>query len=378
MTGPAAARDAFAEPSGDPQRAAPLAAVLREQARHHEVPSLSVAVVRSDRLLYAVTVGLADLRSRTPASPRTAYLWFSMSKIATATAAVALAEAGGLDLDAPVTAYLPGYRSGQPVVRQLLDHTAGLGNPLPIGWVHPADEPGPDPRTFLWRRLRGRTPTRHRVGGPAHYSNVGYLVLGEVLRRAAGEPVTDLVTRTVLRPAGMLGTGYVHPADGSVVDVPATGYARLPRPATAALRLLLPDGILGSRHGRHQAFRPFLVDGPAYGGLIGPATDAARLAALHLADGQAAGGRIVSPGAARRMRTITARGRRRDFGQGWFRSADARGREPAHVEHLGSGAGFHNLMRLYPGLDLGVVIMTNATNAPDLDHICAVATTLDR
>jgi CubicO group peptidase (beta-lactamase class C family) len=297
-----------------------------------------------------------------------------MSKIATATAAVALAEAGVFDLDAPVTAYLPGYPTGRPVVRQLLDHTAGLGNPLPIGWVHPAGERGPDPRVFLWRRLRGRTPTRHRVGGPAHYSNVGYLVLGEVLRRATGEPVTDLVTRTVLGPAGMRSTGYVHPADGSA----ATGYVRLPRPATAALRLLLPDGILGARHGRHQAFRPFLVDGPAYGGLIGPATDAARLAALHLADGSAGGHRILSPGATRRMRTVTARGRTRDFGQGWFRPAGARGTGPAYVEHLGSGAGFHNLVRIYPGLDLGVVIMTNATNAPDLDRICAAATALDR
>ncbi|MGD9531422.1 serine hydrolase domain-containing protein [Pseudonocardia sp.] len=374
MTGPAAARDAFAEPGADPDRAALLVAVLREEARRHEVPSLSVAIVRHDRLLHSATVGLADLGSRTPATPHTSYLWFSMSKIATATAAVALAEAGGLDLDAPITTYLPGYPSGRPVVRQLLDHTAGLGNPLPIGWVHPADGPGPDPRAFLWRRLRGRTPTRHRVGGPAHYSNVGYLVLGEVLRRAAGEPVTDLVTRTVLHPAGMRRTGYVHPGDGSA----ATGYVRLPRPATAALRLLLPDGILGPRHGRHQALHPFVVDGPAYGGLIGPATDAARLAALHLADGRSGEHRILSPGAARRMRTATARGRRRDFGQGWFRSAGARGTGPAHVEHLGSGAGFHNLMRIYPGLDLGVVIMTNATNAPDLDRICAAATALDR
>jgi CubicO group peptidase (beta-lactamase class C family) len=101
--------------------------------------------------------GFADLATYRTATPRTAYLWFSMSKIATATMAMAAAEAGQLDLDAPVREYVPGYPAGpvpiQPTVRQLLNHTAGTANPLPIRWVRRAGSPPPDPQEFLDRIL---------------------------------------------------------------------------------------------------------------------------------------------------------------------------------------------------------------------------------
>ena len=366
-------QDPLAVPSADPAAAAPLVATIRDRMRRHRVPSLTIAVVRHDRLLYADGFGDADLAAGLRATPRTAYLWFSMSKIATATAAVALAEAGRLDLDAPITRYLPDYpapRSGsRPVVGQLLDHTAGLGNPAPVRWVHRADAPVPDPAAFLQRRLRRGVCARHPVGGPAHYSNLGYLVLGEVLAAAAGEPFTDAVTRTVLRPARMHHTGYEMPSDRPT----ATGYVRVSRVVAPALRVLLPSGIVGPRHGHLQSLRPFLVDGAAYGGLVGDVTDAARLAALHLADGSVAGHQVITQAAARRMRTIRTPGRHRDLAQGWFRPVAARDARPSYVEHLGSGGGFNNVMRLYPDLDLGVVVMTNATGAPDHDAICAAA-----
>jgi CubicO group peptidase (beta-lactamase class C family) len=81
-----------------------------------------------------------------------------MSKIAAATVAMAAAEAGHLHLDAPVHKYVPGYPSRpmptQPTVRQLLNHTAGAANPLPIRWARPAGSPPPDPKEFLHRILQ--------------------------------------------------------------------------------------------------------------------------------------------------------------------------------------------------------------------------------
>ncbi len=47
---------------------------------------------------------------------------------------------------------------------------------------------------------------------------------------------------------------------------------------------------------------------------------------------------------------------------GWFRSYEARGRNPSFVEHLGGGAGFWNVMRTYPEESLGVVVMGNTTS----------------
>jgi CubicO group peptidase (beta-lactamase class C family) len=90
-----------------------LAAVVQREMRRNRVPGLSLAVTRHDRLLHPAVYGFADIASQAAATPRTAYLWFSMSKIATATVAMAAAEAGHLDLDAPVREYCPATRRDQ-------------------------------------------------------------------------------------------------------------------------------------------------------------------------------------------------------------------------------------------------------------------------
>ncbi len=333
------------------------------------VPGLSVAVTRHDRPLYSAGFGAADLGTGRAATDRTDYLWFSMSKIATATAALRLADEGRLDLAAPIVEYVPGYRartpSVQPRIGQLLNHTAGVANPPPIRWVRPADRPAPDPAELLARRLARHGRPKYPVGQQARYSNLGYLILAEAVARAAEQPFTDYVRAQVLEPAGMTTTGYayVEGADRAV------GYVRTPRLVVPAFRAVLPPGIVGDRHGAFQAFRPFLVDGPGYGGLVGNVVEAARLAALHLADGSIGRYQVLRPETARAMRDIRSPGRPFDLGQGWFRKPEDAAASPSFVEHLGSGGGFFNAMRLYPELDLGMVVMANTTAAYDYDGL---------
>jgi CubicO group peptidase (beta-lactamase class C family) len=354
-----------------------MAAVVQHEMRRRHVPGLSVAVTRHDRLLHAAGYGSADLATHRTATPRTAYLWFSMSKIATATMAMAAAEAGQLDLDAPVREYVPGYPAGpvpiQPTVRQLLNHTAGTANPLPIRWVRRAGSPPPDPQEFLDRILARHGRPKYPIGGPARYSNLGYLLLAEAIAVATGQRFTDNVTDVLLRPIGMICTGYTWPSTASV----ATGYLRSPRLVTPTLKAVLPGGIVGQRLGRYQALRPFLVNGPGYGGLVGDVTDAARLAALHLGNGSLHEQRVLSNAAAQRMRSITTEGHPFDLGLGWFRKTDQRNTRPRFVEHYGSGGGCYNVIRIYPDHDLGVVVMANTTHPYNYDAICAAAAEID-
>ncbi len=77
------------------------------------LPALSVSVVKGDRLVWTKGFGFADLAAASPATPRTSYLWFSMTKIVTATAVVRLAEGGKLDLDAPATSTSAASRSSR-------------------------------------------------------------------------------------------------------------------------------------------------------------------------------------------------------------------------------------------------------------------------
>ena len=163
---------------------------------------------------------------------------------------------------------------------------------------------------------------------------------------------------------GMSNTSFTYNADTTV----ATGH----HPRYSPLRLLLPRWVAASSTGRWTTFRRFLVDGAPYGGLIGTAEDAARLAQMHLRNGELDGNRIISPEDATEMRRISARGRRYDLGLGWFVPARQRGASPPFVEHLGGGAGFFNVIRIYPSLGVGTVVMGNATKY-DIDKVAQLA-----
>ena len=344
-------------------RAIPRDVVTGLMSRYH-VPGLSLAVTDAERLLVAETFGHRDVAARRPTTPDTRYLWFSMSKIATATAAMRLVDTGQLDLEAPVDSVVPGFRSGpgrSPVIRQLLDHTAGVGNPLPLRWILTADSSSDDARSAAAAVLARHGRPRRAPGGPARYSNIGYLVLAEAIERSSGQRFEDFVRRAVLEPAGMSSTGYAVP----VGDQLATGYVRLPRPLGPLLRAVVPSAVVGDRSGDQMSLRPFRVAGAGYGGLIGTAADAARLLRLHLADGEIDGNRVLAPETARSMRQIRTPGTPFDLGLGWFRRAADRDARPTFVEHWGTGAGFWNAMRMYPDLGLGIVVMANTTRPYD-------------
>jgi CubicO group peptidase (beta-lactamase class C family) len=333
------------------------------------VPGLSMAVVDRGGVVMAGGFGLADRAEVRPATASTSYLWFSMTKMATATAALRLADEDRLDLDASAGEYVGYLRAPgrtQPSVRQLLTHTAGLGNPLPIRWAHRAGAHAPDPEALLRRLMGWRRAYRYPVGQSARYSNVGYLALGEIIAAVAGMPFTDYVARAVLQPLGMHHTGFGH-TDGADR---ATGYVKAPRLADPLLRRLLPTGIAGHRHGPYLALNDFAVDSPAYGGLIGDVLDAGRFLRMHLNDGELDGTRILSAQTARQMRVIDQAGKPFHHGIGWFRRPT---NNTEHwVEHFGTGAGYWNVMRLYPDRGLGVVIMTNSTTSYDFEPLFAL------
>jgi CubicO group peptidase (beta-lactamase class C family) len=336
------------------------------------LPALSVSVVKGDRLVWTKGFGFADLAAASPATPRTSYLWFSMTKIVTATAVVRLAEGGKLDLDAPADECFRGLKVvSQPTpvtVRHLLNHTSGLANPLPIRWVRPAGAPDFDRGAFVERLLSKHRKLKSVPGEKASYSNLGYLVLGEVIAEITGTSYEEHVRAEILSPLGMDRTGFSYPQQPTG-DGAANGYQPLWRPLTPLLRAALPRGVVGPRQERYVSFRPFYVKGPAYGGLVGGVEEAARFVRLHLNGGQAEGTRLLSEESVAEMQRLVPRGGKRDFGLGWFRSHRDGKRRPAFVEHLGGGAGFWNVMRVYPAESLGVVVMGNTTSY-DHESVC--------
>jgi CubicO group peptidase (beta-lactamase class C family) len=339
------------------------------------VPGVVVLVAGPEGVRAAGAAGLADIAGRVRAWPGMVCPWFSMTKVVTATAAMRLAERGLLDLDAPIAGHVPALRQVRPAgwasritARHLLTHSAGLANPIPVRWVHPADQPAPDPDKFLRGLLAQHRRLRFAPGTRARYSNLGPLVLAAALTTATGQPFTDLIAAEILRPLGMAATAFSYTPQTQ--SLAAVGY----HPRRSPMRLLLPRWAIGAPAGRWISLQPFLVDGPAYGGLVGPADELARFLQLHLRDGELDGTRILSQQSAAAMRQITMPGRRYDLGLGWFRPASQRNADPPFVQHLGGGAGFHNLIRIYPTRGVGVAVMGNVTKYP-IDAIARLALT---
>jgi CubicO group peptidase (beta-lactamase class C family) len=329
-----------------------------------KVPGLSVLVTASDRLLAGGAAGVSNISSRTPATVDTVYLWFSMTKLVTATAAMLLVEQGRLSLDDAVKLHLPAFptpRDGWPEVRvrHLLSHSSGLANPIPVTWVHPASEAGRDPHGFAVELLRRYSRLRFAAGSKASYSNLGYIALGEVITSSSGQRYEDFVREHILRPLGMARTDFTYRPD-MTADA-ATGYQSRLNPLTPLLRRMLPKGIVGENHGRFLAFRPFCVDGAAYGGLVGPPRDAARFLSAHLNGRRHDGVRLLSATSVEQMQKITATGRKMDVGLGWFRRHSDGTSTDHYLEHLGGGGGFFSMMRVYPDRGLGVIVMGNSS-----------------
>jgi CubicO group peptidase (beta-lactamase class C family) len=340
-----------------------LDAVLR-RLTERTVPGLSIMIMHGDRVLTEGAVGVADVATGHPVTLDTVYLWFSMTKIVTATAALQLVDRGRLALDDPVHEYLPESptpRNGWPriQIKHLLNHSSGLSNPIPVRWVHPADEPGRDPHQFTLELLDRHGKLRFPAGSKASYTNLGYIALGEVITAAAGQRYEDHVRESILRPLGMTRTDFTYRPDMRA-DA-ATGYQSRFSPMTPLFRRLLPSGIIAGNQGRFLSFKPFCVDGPAYGGLIGSVRDAARFMSAHLNHGRTDGIQLLSAESVEQMQTITAHGRKLDVGLGWFRRHSDRKSNENYLEHLGGGGGFFNMMRIYPKRTLGVVVMGNAT-----------------
>ena len=337
------------------------------------VPGLAVVIVGPEGVRGSVGVGFADMANRIEASPQMVCPWFSMTKIVTATTTMRLAERKLIDLDAPVLGYVPVFgrmrpssRAEQVTPRHLLSHSAGLSNPIPVRWIHAADREGPDPEAFLEAQLAKHDKLRFDPGTEARYSNLSSLVLGAAIASVAGKPFVEVVREEILDPLGMRQTGFAYTAE--MRERAATGY----HPRRSPMRPLLPRWVIGESAGRWVSLNRFLVDGAAYGGLVGSLDDAARFLQMHLRDGELDGVRVIEADSAARMREITIRGRRVDLGLGWFRPASQRRADPPFVEHLGGGAGFFNVIRIYPSRGVGVAVMGNATKY-DIDAVAELA-----
>jgi uncharacterized protein YbbC (DUF1343 family)/CubicO group peptidase (beta-lactamase class C family) len=221
----------------------------------------------------------------------------SLTKVlATAPAVLVLVERGRIGLDDPVRRYLPEFAGGGKeaiTVRQLLTHTSGL----PPGISSAGGWEGVEAAVRLACAAEVRTPPGTAFG----YSDVNFILLGEIVRRVSGLPLQEFAARELYRPLKMTQTGFLPPASQRPRIAPTTREG---------------DGVLRGVVHDPTARRMGGVAGHA--GLFTTAADVARFARMMLNGGRLEGVRLFRPETIRLMTSVqTPESVRERRGLGW-------------------------------------------------------------
>ena len=193
-----------------------LQSFLAKEMASANVPGVSYGLVENGETSSGVA-GVVDAEATEPVSEETAFIIGSVSKSFTALAVMQMVEAGQVDLDAPIGAYLDVF-DGNPqaaavTIRQLLSHTSGYsthqGNQSQADYTRREDA--------LEMRVKdiGAMTLAYAPGTAWDYSNANYMLAGRLIEVVSGQSYDDYVNENVLRPAGMthsfVGSGNLDP-----------------------------------------------------------------------------------------------------------------------------------------------------------------------
>ena len=308
---------------------------ISTQMTRHRLPGLAVAITRGDEIV--LVRGYGEARDGEPINGQTQFRIASLSKSFTALAVLQLVEAGKMELDAPVTRYLPEFVlssssvSERITVRQLLNHTSGLAD---AGFVSGL---GGQQQTLVDRVASLRDARFVDPPGRAfHYFDPNYQVLARLVEVVSGQPFDAYLRQHVFRPLDMRDsvsapTSMLPPQSNQLAQGHVIGYA---------VPVALPElvGFLGGS-----------------GGVISTASDMAHYLVALRNQRRYLGGSVLSANGVSQMQTPPA-GVASNYAMGWTVS-NANGIQT--IEHNGVLSTFYADAVLLPQSGYGFVLLYN-------------------
>ncbi len=334
--------------------------MMQQYAEKNHYPGFTYGIVMDGKLLHSAAFGYANIEKKINASPRSAFRVASMSKSFTAMAIIQLRDLGKLDLDDPVSKYIPELANQQYLssdapsitIRHLLTHSAGF----------PEDNPWGDRQLAIGdssftRMIKEGISMSNAPGIAYEYSNLGFAMLGSIIQKVTGMNYGRYITDAILKPLGMNNTWYEY--DEIPAEQLALGYRWLNN--QWVLQPMLHDGIYG-----------------AMGGMISTIEDFSKYAVLHLnawPPGQENNGPLKNS-SIREMQhpwNIPAMNLRYKYpggrpcpiissyayGLGWTKDCQDRVR----VAHSGGLPGFGSQWCIFPEYGIGIISFSNLTYA---------------
>jgi CubicO group peptidase (beta-lactamase class C family) len=185
---------------------------LIEMVDRLKLPGLSIAVTRNDSIVYSKAFGYTNINTKQPMRPENIFHWASVSKTFVATGIMQLYEKGTIDLDEKLITYLPYFKQKDPyynaiTIRQMLNHTSGIGDVDNYEWDKPQYDSGALER-FV--RSIASDNMRFQPGKDMAYSNTAYETLGDVIAKVSGMSFETYIRKNILDPLEMNSTSFLY------------------------------------------------------------------------------------------------------------------------------------------------------------------------
>ncbi|MCB0629777.1 MAG: alpha/beta fold hydrolase [Saprospiraceae bacterium] len=335
--------------------------ILDRAIQSGKTPSAQYYLFNKDRVIYHYCSGYTQVGEQQIADQNTTYHAFSVTKTFTALAVLQLVERGLISLDVAVDQYLPNFPYGPVItVRQLLNHTAGIPNPISLSWIHLKTEHKDFNERHFFRNIFNKYgKVKSAPNEQFAYSNLGYVLLGQLIAQVSGVPYERYIEQNIITTLGLdeqdLGFQVFNPTHH------ATGYQKKISFTNLILGFFLDKGkFMGRAEGKWRPFRPYYLNGAAYGGLIGkPGAFVTYLQALLQADG-----RLLAPEYLAMLfeENRDNHNRLTRMCLSWF-TGTLKGNR--YYTHAGGGGGYYCEIRLYPERELGSVIFFNRSGMRD-------------
>jgi CubicO group peptidase (beta-lactamase class C family) len=321
--------------------------LIPQEMRKQHIPGMAIAIVDDKQVVWSEGFGYTDWDYKTPVTADTPFSIQSMTKSFTAAAVMLAVQEGLVDLDTPVSKYLPDFHINsifeerpeeKITLRHLLSHTAGFTFDAPVGNNNDLD-------AGTWQDLItsiSNTWLLFPVGTRYNYSNNGINLAAHIVEVQAGMPFQQYLKTRLLEPLGM-----TH----STLDIDAIRA--------------VPDRAIGnSAFFRQIPISPIM----AAGGLYTSANDMVRYLLFYLNLGK------VNSGTAEETQVLNAdlvktmydgqfpASADQGYGLGLSFSRAHDATNTLEIEHGGGGFGFISDMAWLPQIKFGVVWLSNASD----------------
>lgn len=175
------------------------------------IAGLSVAVIENGSVSFIKSYGVKSLKTNDPVTNESVFHTASVSKCFAATAIHQLVEKGRINLDDRLVKYLPYFKMNDPrygtiTLKQILNHTSGIPDPLSNFWSNSDTDNGVAER-FV-RSLSGLSLV-DEPGNNWHYSNIAYDILADIVFKVTGETFEDYLKENIFNPLDMKNSDFL-------------------------------------------------------------------------------------------------------------------------------------------------------------------------